>query len=604
MARLKRSPAQQTLRDFANTPFTSADSGRRQISPPPTSSLPSNNPFRNRAVSPANSLPSPMGNSFGNFPSTTAERPTSRNPFLDHSEKKNQASVSVRATSPEKGESGMSGRMSPTKPALTGHAVELFDNLTLNESSSANGQPPQGMPPPYSSRPPRAETMPVRSENLPPRARHDLSGHHPSRSHEEGNHRPRDGMKPRRNELDVFADPPSPEQRRDRARLRRNSDSSINSRVMDPEAEQRRRERHRREREARHKDGKGKPPTSSRSKRPNKQLDIIDSLDVSSIFGTGVFHHDGPFDACNAHRNRKGLQRAPMQAFAKDSANNSMGGSGPVNKDINFAQFHGRGEEGFTDYSASGNRRSEESFKPEAYAGPNVPSQTRRPAPGVTGGVIDRASSFNPHTQVEKIYGAESMGLGATTHLEGAPAPRTIRRDSDNEKAPGANNAGGLGRKRSLAQKIRGINSANRGRELAPSGRITSPEGTYERKGTPTGAGEAQSGGGMPKIRETNPFFSDYNDAYDRKGRMIQDAQQRDRSNSIGQGEEQLNVRSRATSSPKRNIGPGMLERRITNDGPASGSGESSGGGGGGGSFLNRVKSLKGGKRTRPERRE
>ena len=288
-----------------------------------------------------------------------------------------------------------------------------------------------------------------------------------------------------------------------------------------------------------------------------------------------------------------------MQAFAKDSANNSMGGSGPVNKDINFAQFHGRGEEGFTDYSTSGVKPPEEPVKFEPYAGAGVPNVPRRAAPAVTGGVIDRASSFNPHAQVEKIHGQESMGLGTTTHLEGAPAPRAaiIRRESENEQVPGPGNAGGLGRKRSLVQKIRGINSANRGREFGSSGRITSPEGAYERTTTPT---EVQSGGGMPKIRETNPFFNDYSDAYDRKGQMIQDAEQRKRSVSIGRGEEQINARSRAMSSPKRNIGPGMLERRTTNDAPANGPAETTGGGG----FLNRVKSLKGGKRSRPERRD
>jgi len=69
--------------------------------------------------------------------------------------------------------------------------------------------------------------------------------------------------------------------------MRRNSDSSINSRIMSPEDERKRRERHRREREARHRDGRGRPPPSSRPKKPNKQVDIIDSLDVTSIFGTG-----------------------------------------------------------------------------------------------------------------------------------------------------------------------------------------------------------------------------------------------------------------------------------------------------------------------------
>lgn len=172
-----------------------------------------------------------------------------------------------------------------SRPADTN--VWVQDNLTLNDTRSANGVPPQGLPPPYTTRPPRSETMPLRSENLPPKPRNGLSGHLPSRSQEESNQRPRTGAKPRGPELDVFADPPSPEQARSRARMRRNSDSSINSRVMNPEEERKRRERHRREREARHRDGKGRPPTSSRSKKPNKQLDIIDSLDVTSIYGTG-----------------------------------------------------------------------------------------------------------------------------------------------------------------------------------------------------------------------------------------------------------------------------------------------------------------------------
>ena len=282
-----------------------------------------------------------------------------------------------------------------------------------------------------------------------------------------------------------------------------------------------------------------------------------------------------------------------MQAFAKDSANNSMGGSGPVNKEINFAQFHGRGAEGFTDYSTSGSKLPAESTEFEPYAGPSVSTRT---APAGRG-VIDRASSFNPINQIDKIHGAETMGLGTTTHLEGAPAPRAaiLRRESDNEQVPGAGNSGGLGRKRSLAQKIRGISNANRGRDFGLSGRITSPEGVYERTTSPTSPDEAQSRGVIPNVKETNPFFNNYDEAYERKGQRIQNAEQRNRSGSIGGGEEQLNVRSRAMSSPKRAIGPGMLERRTTNDATPVGPGETNGGGG----FLSRVRSLKGGKRSR-----
>ena len=293
-----------------------------------------------------------------------------------------------------------------------------------------------------------------------------------------------------------------------------------------------------------------------------------------------------------------------MQAFAKDSLNNSMGGSGPVNKEINFAQFHGRGAEGFTDYSTSGGAKPQqlsEPFNYEPYAGSSVPVRNEN---GLKAG-IDRTSSFNPTARVDKIHGEETMGLGTTTHLEGAPAARTViqRRESETDQVPGVGNGGGLGRKRSLAQKIRGMSNANRGAPFAPSGRVTSPDGVNEKPRTPTSPGVVQSAGGMPKIQETNPFFSDYDEAYDKKGQRIQIAEQRNRTGSIGGGEEQVNARARAMSSPKRAATGGVLERRVTNDGTVQGHGHSDSTGSGGG-FLSRVKSLKGGKRSRPERRE
>lgn len=126
----------------------------------------------------------------------------------------------------------------------------------------------------------------MRSENQPPQP-FGVSGHHPSHS-QEGPARVRGGTtRPGRNteELDIFADPPT--ESRPRPRPRRNSDSSIASKTIGPEEERRRRERHRREREARHRgDGKHRP-SGSKSKKPSQRLDIIDSLDVSSIYGKG-----------------------------------------------------------------------------------------------------------------------------------------------------------------------------------------------------------------------------------------------------------------------------------------------------------------------------
>lgn len=291
-----------------------------------------------------------------------------------------------------------------------------------------------------------------------------------------------------------------------------------------------------------------------------------------------------------------------MQAFAKDSANNTIGGSGPVHKEINFAQFHGRGDEGFTDFATSGavnKPQADPGTEFESYAGSSAP--TRR-GPGVRPGV-DRTSSFNPTSRVDPVHGEESLGLGTSTFLEGAPAARTAiqRRESENEQIPGMGNAGGLGRKRSLAQKIRGISNSNRGGAFAGPAKVTTPNDFYERTTSPTGPGEVQSAGGMHRIKETkNPFFNDYDDAYEKKGQKIQIAEQRRRNGSVGGGEDQINARARAMSSPKRAPTGGMLERRITNDGSVGSPPEHGGGGG----FLNRVKSLKGGKRARPERRE
>lgn len=304
---------------------------------------------------------------------------------------------------------------------------------------------------------------------------------------------------------------------------------------LDPEDEKRRRERRHREREARHRDGKSR----SSKKTPSHRLDIIDKLDVTSIYGTGLFHHDGPFDACNPHRNRKGLKAAPMQAFPKDSRNMALGGAGPNNDNIDLELFHGVQTEGYNDFATSG-----KSDQPEA---------------------------FSATTRVEPIHGAESMGLGTSTFLEGAPASRAAiqRRQSENESGSGSN-GGGLQRKKSLAQRIRGgINPR------AGGGRVVSPDATYS---TPTSSGS--------RTNERNPFFQDYDDAWDKKGAKIQMAEDTRTSYESG-------GRARAASSPRR---PQGLERKDTDE-------RMNGGGDGmksGGGFVNRMKSLR---KPRPERR-
>lgn len=268
-----------------------------------------------------------------------------------------------------------------------------------------------------------------------------------------------------------------------------------------------------------------------------------------------VFHHDGPFDACNPHRNRKGSRVAPMQAFPKDSRNMALGGSGPNNSNIDLAQFHGRGEEGYNDYSTS-------AVMDEFGDG------VKRPNTAV------RSASFHPITRVEPLHGEESMGLGTSTFLEGAPASRAAlqRRESDIDDIQ-TGTGGGLGRKKSLAMKIRGISNNRAG----AGGRATSTD-LGERWGTPTSPLRTSQ-----SVQDSNPFFKDYDREYEKKGAQI-----------VFAGDKA--GRARAPSSPRRGLG---LERKTTTE--SVGEETKSGGGG----FLSRVRSLKGGPRkTRGERRE
>jgi len=173
----------------------------------------------------------------------------------------------------------------------------MQDNLTLNDKPApTNGLilPPQSntgdrQPPPYSST--------TRGENVRPRP---PPGHRPTRSQEEAMRARRiaassgGGSRSRpTGELDIFADPSESPRKSDARRIRRNSESSvIDKKPLDPEEEKRRQERRRRDRERRHRDREG---SSSKSKKPDRKLDIIDKLDVTSIYGTGckqlLFQH-------------------------------------------------------------------------------------------------------------------------------------------------------------------------------------------------------------------------------------------------------------------------------------------------------------------------
>jgi hypothetical protein len=243
-----------------------------------------------------------------------------------------------------------------------------------------------------------------------------------------------------------------------------------------------------------------------------------------------------------------------MQAFPKGSANNSLGGAPIDPKNVDHSQYYGnRDAEAFTDFSAS---RSDSQYY--GYEG----------------------KAFNATARVDPVHGDETLGLGTSTFLEGAPASRTAmqRRDSETE----ANlKVGGIQRKKSLAQKIRGISTTKPG--VGPTGRVISPEPTFEvgtalttkdgQEATPSSAGA----GGVKKANENNPFFNSYDSAWDKKGESIAIADQ------------EKTGRNRAPSSPRRG-----LERRLTAENGVTPDGIGKG-------LLQRVKSLKGGtRRVRP----
>ncbi|KAK9448744.1 Pal1 cell morphology protein-domain-containing protein [Limtongia smithiae] len=173
------------------------------------------------------------------------------------------------------------------------------------------------------------------------------------------------------------------------------------------------------------------------SSKRSVNLDKIDKLDVTGIFGTG-FHHDGPFDACIPSRN-KNNSKAPMLAFPKDSENNSLA--------------------------------------PPRYMADN-PKMSQAVALAIEG--INGTSSvqFDPVQKADPVHGEVSLGLGSSTFLEGTPASRAAiqqqsMRTKESESAVvdfskvgygadttslASGSAGGLTRKRSIVQKIIGIN--------------------------------------------------------------------------------------------------------------------------------------------------
>ena len=196
---------------------------------------------------------------------------------------------------------------------------------------------------------------------------------------------------------------------------------------------------------------------------------------------------------------------APVHAFPADSANNALSGFGPVNAKADHTQFFGnRDPEAFNDFTASGRR-------------PSVPGEI---------GVSRTAAAFDPKKAEDLIHGEETPGLGTSTFLDGTPASRAAVQKSVSEsteerpRSPSGMNNGGLQRKKSLAQKFRSI-SQNRTMD-GPIQSHRRPPPPPNR--SPTEAVHSPVG---PSPQSNNPFFSDYDNAYDRKGEIITVAEKR-----------------------------------------------------------------------------
>ncbi|KAF1829015.1 Pal1-domain-containing protein [Decorospora gaudefroyi] len=524
----------------------------RRPSPGLQLNLSSNNPFR-RAASPAASpgFPSPASV----HRSSSGSRPMSRNPFLTtfEAEFNKEASrdlVDMSATmrdSPKKASFGTAAEelFVRSLPLLAHWRMERFthfvtqfadypvlpqNNLTIEDGDKRRAP----------SRP-----APARSGTDP------RGGHRPSRSDEERRMREASRGPPRprpRGPPDTSRPPPhltSPDGRENR-RPRRNSESSVIDRSsLDLHEERRRRER-RRERDERAKDGKDGKDSKSGGKRVRRPqgLDLIDKLDVTGIYGPSMIHHDGPYDAVQPHRNRKKDQRAPMHAFPVGSANNSLGGSGPLNSKIDLDRIHGRGAEGFTDFGGT-------------------ETEWKKP--------VTQTAEFSAKGREDIVHGEQSHGLGTSTFLEGAPASRRAIAEETEAQRQKQVAEGGLGRKKSIAQRFRGISQPRR---YGDGPRITSPDARY---GPPISPSGPYSAGAISqsKASEPNPFFNDdYDKAYDAKGANIKTTE----------------TDGKTRLSPPRGA---ALQRSITTDSIGSPTADGKPGGG----FLNRVKSLKGGRR-------
>lgn len=218
--------------------------------------------------------------------------------------------------------------------------------------------------------------------------------------------------------------PREKEGRSDESRERRRENSrSGHSRENGHSRSHGREQGHGHDRERRSHRSKKSPSKKKSDPVKPKNLDTIDKLDVTGFVG---FHHDGPFDACAPHRNVK-KEKAPVMAFPIDGPNNSIAGGTNMTKDdqlnLAFGNYH-------DEAPVIKTNRTQNDPTSSIYT------------PKLNPSVIN----FDSNTNSTPIHGSTTAGLGSTTFLDGAPAPK-----GDELLNPNV----GVGRKKSIVQRLR-----------------------------------------------------------------------------------------------------------------------------------------------------
>jgi hypothetical protein len=204
----------------------------------------------------------------------------------------------------------------------------------------------------------------------------------------------------------------------------------------------------------------------------SKNLDTIDKLDVTGFFGGG-FHHDGPFDACTPHRN-KNVKAAPVMAFPADGPNNLIKGYGSKDKHLHMDAAFGTYDDEQNEIIG---RRSGANDVPLIKTNhPNSSDPAALYMPKHNPSVIN----FDAKQKAIPVHGELTAGLGTSTFVDGAPAPR-----GDEYLSPHGANGGGLGRKKSIVDRLR-KNSASESNSRRAS--HDAQDEVYEEKEESTGS--------------------------------------------------------------------------------------------------------------------